>query len=156
MAPFALLAAATLLPRPRGDKAEAVAEGWAEEPLGRGNSNQLRMKQTGVVAASTLLCTGMAGFRAGAAWARPRPPTETPAWFHRRPAFYVFVFSLELLALGLLTAARVDRLFWVPDRCRGPGDYARGAAAARAAGSHASLDGAAAKHESPALEGLWT
>ena len=116
--PAALLAAAALIPLRKGDVVETFGTG------------SMRTKAA-VVAASTALCVTIAGFKAGAGWARPRPLSD-PAWFHGKPAFYVFLFSLEIITLAFLTATRIDRLFYIPNGSKGPGDYTRRAVGAAA------------------------
>ncbi|RYP67841.1 hypothetical protein DL771_007018 [Monosporascus sp. 5C6A] len=108
--PLLILALATLLPR-RDD----------EEAFGRGSV----LAKTLVLALSALICVAIAGFKAGTAWA-PARLISVPAWYHGLAPFYLFIFTLELVDLTLLTASRVDQRFHVPDGSRKPGDYSRG------------------------------
>jgi hypothetical protein len=76
-----------------------------------------------------LLVTGclavvIAGFKAGTTWERPRKAAD-PAWYDAKAAFYCFGFVLEVVVVAVFTAARIDRRFYVPDGCHGPGDYSR-------------------------------
>lgn len=66
-----------------------------------------------IILLSTTICVIIAGFKAGVAWEPPRPITN-PAWYHSKGAFYVFNFTLEILALSLLTLTRIDKRFYVP------------------------------------------
>ncbi|RYP45639.1 hypothetical protein DL768_008028 [Monosporascus sp. mg162] len=107
--PLLLLTLATLLPR-RDD----------EEAFGRGSM----LAKMLVLALSALLCVTIAGFKTGTAWA-PARLISAPAWYHRRAPFYLFLFTLELVDLTLLTASRVDQRFHVPDGSWKSGDYSR-------------------------------
>ncbi|KAI0397743.1 hypothetical protein F5Y17DRAFT_290285 [Xylariaceae sp. FL0594] len=102
-----LLAAHLLLP------ASADAE-----LFGRGS---MRAKVV-IVVLSTCVAIAIAGFKAGTAWEPPRPATD-PAWYHSKPAFYVFSFVLEIAILSLLTLTRVDKRFHIPNGSEKPGDY---------------------------------
>ncbi|KAK5633812.1 hypothetical protein RRF57_009526 [Xylaria bambusicola] len=73
---------------------------------------------------STCICITIAGFKTGTSWETPRP-LSNPAWYHSKPAFYVFGFVLELLVLALLTLSRIDKRFHIPNGSKGPGDYSR-------------------------------
>ncbi|KAI0467640.1 hypothetical protein F4859DRAFT_493101 [Xylaria cf. heliscus] len=73
---------------------------------------------------ATCICIFIAGFKAGVTWETPRP-LSNPAWYHSKPAFYVFYFVLELLVLSLLTFSRVDKRFHIPNGSKQPGDYSR-------------------------------
>ncbi|KAI0542585.1 hypothetical protein GGR58DRAFT_452831 [Xylaria digitata] len=74
---------------------------------------------------STFICITIAGFKVGTAWETPRP-LSNPAWYHSKPAFYVFSFVLEIFVLALLTLSRVDKRFHIPNGSKQPGDYSRG------------------------------
>lgn len=106
-APLLVLGLATLLPR-HDD----------EESFGHGG----HASKTAIVGLSSLLCVTIAGFKTGATWMPPRPVAD-PAWYQSKPAFYVFVFTLEIVTVGLLTLSRVDKRFHVPDGSKRPGDY---------------------------------
>ncbi|PQE10329.1 family c-likeg- -coupled receptor protein [Rutstroemia sp. NJR-2017a WRK4] len=80
--------------------------------------------KTRVLLVSCFLATVIAGFKAGTTWERPRAATD-PAWYDAKAAFYCFGFVLEVSIVALLTAARVDRMFFVQNGCKGPGDYSR-------------------------------
>ncbi|KAI0114314.1 hypothetical protein GGR51DRAFT_503877 [Nemania sp. FL0031] len=71
---------------------------------------------------STCLCITIAGFKTGTAWEAPRPISD-PAWYHSKPAFYVFGFVLEIFVLSILTFSRVDKRFHIPNGSSQPGDY---------------------------------
>lgn len=91
-----------------------------EETFGAG---RMRSKMI-VLAISTGLCMTIAGFKAGTAWMPPRPATD-PAWYHSKASFYVFNFTLEILALATLTIARIDKRFHIPNGSKQAGDYTR-------------------------------
>lgn len=107
--PIIHVAVAVLCPRSRD-----------EETFGVGS---MRSKEI-IVATSSALCMLIAGFRAGVTWSPPRPMSD-PAWYDSKACFYVFNFTIEILILGVLTTSRVDKRFYVPDGCKGPGDYTR-------------------------------
>ena len=90
------------------------------EKFGHGS----RRAQVTINVLSTCICITIAGFKAGTAWMPPRPVTD-PAWYHSKPAFYVFSFVLELLVLALLVLSRIDKRFHIPNGSKGPGDYSR-------------------------------
>ncbi|KAI0429465.1 hypothetical protein F5Y09DRAFT_310322 [Xylaria sp. FL1042] len=73
---------------------------------------------------ATCICITIAGFKTGTAWEPPRP-LSNPAWYHSKPAFYVFSFVLEIIVLAVLTLSRIDKRFHVPDGSKQPGDYSR-------------------------------
>ena len=75
-----------------------------------------------IVTISTLLSIIITGFKLGTAYMPPRLASD-PAWYHSKAAFYCFNFVLEVMILALLTISRIDKLFWVPDGSKGPGDY---------------------------------
>lgn len=66
----------------------------------------------------------IAGFRTGTSWSPPRPASH-PAWFDSKPAFYVILFSFEIIIVYLLLFTRFDKRFWVPNGSKRPGDYSR-------------------------------
>ncbi len=72
------------------------------------------MKGSGVLVLAALLLTLGAGFRAGTSYAPPRP-ANNPAWYHSKACFYVFNFVTEIAVIYLYAAARVDKIFYVPD-----------------------------------------
>lgn len=96
--PLLLLAVAFLPPRDR-----------YERDFGEGGMGSKAV----IVLTSTLLCVLIAGFKTGVAWEPPRP-INNPAWYHSKAAFYVFNFTLEILALSVLTFTRVDKRLYVP------------------------------------------
>ncbi|TKA77161.1 hypothetical protein B0A55_04452 [Friedmanniomyces simplex] len=67
-----------------------------------------------VLGVSTALQLVIACFRVGTTWQAPRPKTN-PAWYDSRAAFYCFGFVVEVLILLLLTVARIDQTFHVPN-----------------------------------------
>lgn len=107
--PMMMMAAAGLLPN--------------REPRDVFGAGTLFQKKLVVLlsASSALL---IAGFKCGTGWMPPRPRTD-PAWYQSKAAFYVFFFCPEILILCVFTIARVDRMFFVPNGCKGPGDYSR-------------------------------
>lgn len=107
--PLWTLAFAELAPRKDG-----------RETFGQGSM----LKKKWVVTAVGCLSVTISGFGTGTAWMPPRPITR-PAWYHSKAAFYVFHFTLEILILCILTFSRVDKLFFVPNGSKKPGDYTR-------------------------------
>ncbi|PLB49442.1 hypothetical protein P170DRAFT_437015 [Aspergillus steynii IBT 23096] len=89
-----------------------------EETFGEGSMGA----KTIIVLLSTGLCVFNAGFKAGVNWSPLRPITS-PGWFDSKASFYVFIFVFEVLILCLLTFSRIDKRFFVPNGCKGPGDY---------------------------------
>jgi hypothetical protein len=75
-----------------------------------------------VLATATLLTLG-ATFRAGIAFV-PRPAGH-PAWYHSKPAFYLFDLTIEITVVFFFAIVRVDQRFIVPNGSHGPGDYSR-------------------------------
>jgi hypothetical protein len=73
---------------------------------------------------STCIAVLIAGFKTGTSWETPRPLSD-PAWYHSKPAFYVFTFVLEILILSLLTFSRIDKRFHIPNGSKQAGDYSR-------------------------------
>ncbi|KAI1148579.1 hypothetical protein F4825DRAFT_433486 [Nemania diffusa] len=89
-----------------------------EELFGHGS---MRSKVI-INAVATCLCITIAGFKTGTAWEAPRLASD-PAWYHSKPAFYLFNFALEICVLSLLTFSRVDKRFHIPNGSSQPGDY---------------------------------
>lgn len=85
-------------------------------------SGSYRSKVIIVLFNSTLLTLG-AAFRAGTAYV-PRPAAN-PAWYHSKPAFYLFDLTIEIIIVYFLAIVRVDKRFIVPNGSHGPGDYSR-------------------------------
>lgn len=100
----------TLLPLPLLALAFAMPRSPLEENFGTGSLKSKALLLT----AGTLICVTIDGFKVGALWSPPRP-ADDPAWYDSKAAFYVFVFSLEILVLTLYTGFRVHRRFWVPN-----------------------------------------
>ncbi|KAK6953807.1 hypothetical protein Daesc_003769 [Daldinia eschscholtzii] len=105
--PVFLTAAAYLLPRPP-----------SQEMFGYG---KMRTKAV-IVIATACLCMLTSGFKLGTAYSPPRP-LNNPAWYHGKAPFYVFNFAVEILILCILTLARIDKRFHIPDGSREPGHY---------------------------------
>ena len=80
------------------------------------------MKKKLIVLVVGCLCVTIAGFKTGSAYMPPRP-ISNPAWYHSKPAFYIFNFGIEISVLCVLTFTRVDKLFYVPNGSSKPGDY---------------------------------
>ncbi|KAL4737657.1 hypothetical protein BDV11DRAFT_151745 [Aspergillus similis] len=91
-----------------------------EESFGQGSM----FAKIVIVTVSTCLCILIAGFKAGVLWS-PTRPMSNPAWYHSKPAFYVFNFALEIMMLCLLTLSRIDKRFHIPNGSTKPGDYSR-------------------------------
>ncbi|KEF52055.1 uncharacterized protein A1O9_12045 [Exophiala aquamarina CBS 119918] len=85
-----------------------------ETTLGKGSMQSKAL----IITSSATLCILIAGFKAGTAWETPRP-IDHPAWFDTKAAFYVFNFTLEILALATLTLSRIDKHFYVPKVSKG-------------------------------------
>ncbi|KAI6893046.1 hypothetical protein KC334_g13024 [Hortaea werneckii] len=66
----------------------------------------------------------IAGFRMGTAWADARSASD-PAWWERKPAYYVIEYGFEVVVVYWLILARFDQKFWIPNKSHGPGDYSR-------------------------------
>lgn len=105
--PFLHLLPAVVLPRSK-----------QEENFGEGKMSTKII----IITLSTCMCVLISGFKAGVNWTPPRPVTE-PMWFHKKAAFYVFNFTLEILILCLLTFSRIDKRFFIPNGSTRPGDY---------------------------------
>lgn len=100
----------TLLPLPLLALAFAMPRSPNEENFGIGSLKSKALLLT----AGTLICVTIDGFKVGILWS-PARPADDPAWYDSKAAFYVFVFSLEILVLALYTGFRVHRFFWVPN-----------------------------------------
>ena len=86
-------------------------------------TGSMKLKQI-ILGAALFFCLFIAGFRAGTAWAALRPASD-PAWYDSKAAFYVIDFSFEIVIIYLLLITRFDRMFWVPNSSRQPGDYSQ-------------------------------
>lgn len=91
-----------------------------EEAFGEGSMTSKLV----IVTLSSCLGIIIAGFKAGANWSPPRP-ANNPAWYDSKACLYVFNFAMETLTLCVLTFGRIDKRFFVPNGCKGPGDYTR-------------------------------
>ncbi|KAL4984087.1 hypothetical protein BDW68DRAFT_23795 [Aspergillus falconensis] len=89
-----------------------------EETFGEGSM----LAKIVIVTVSSFLCILIAGFKAGVLWS-PARPISNPAWYHSKPAFYVFNFVLEIMILCLLTFSRIDKRFHIPNGSTKLGDY---------------------------------
>ncbi|KAI9036664.1 uncharacterized protein KD926_001559 [Aspergillus affinis] len=107
--PFLHIAVAFCLPRSKN-----------EETFGEGSMSAKMI----IMVLSAGLCVFNAGFKAGVNWS-PLRPIVKPGWFDSKACFFVFIFVFEVLILGLLTFSRIDKRFFVPNGCKGPGDYTR-------------------------------
>lgn len=92
------------------------------EPLGRIGNTTSMTKKKALIATTSILIIILAGFKTGTAYEPGRPKTN-PAWYDSKPAFYCFEFVIEMIVLWMMTLSRVDKLFWVPNGCKQPGDY---------------------------------
>lgn len=88
--------------------------------LERFGQGRFRTKIFLLVFSSTLLSLG-AFFRAGINFV-PRP-INNPAWYHSKPCFYLFNFTIEWIVVALYAIMRVDKRFIIPDGAHGPGSY---------------------------------
>jgi hypothetical protein len=75
-----------------------------------------------ILAVAVFLSTFIAGFHTGTIWSSPRPASN-PAWYDTKPAFYVIIFSFEIVIVYLLISTRFDQRFWIPNGSRKPGDF---------------------------------
>ena len=66
----------------------------------------------------------IAGLRTGTSWSAPRPASH-PAWYDSKAAFYVILLGFEIVICYLFLFTRFDRMFWVPNGSKKPGDYYR-------------------------------
>ncbi|RDW72743.1 uncharacterized protein DSM5745_07915 [Aspergillus mulundensis] len=98
--------------------AVALPRSKQEETFGEGSM----LAKIVILTASTCLCILVSGFKMGSLY-RPLRPVSNPAWYHGKPAFYVFNFVLEIMILCLLTFSRIDKRFWIPNGSTKPGDY---------------------------------
>ncbi|KAL8830782.1 MAG: hypothetical protein Q9191_001237, partial [Dirinaria sp. TL-2023a] len=106
-----LIALALILPR----KTEP-------EQFGRGG---IKTKVAIATYGGTLLALG-AWFRAGTNYMPPHQlPLTKPVPYLSKACFYVFYFTLEVLVIWGYLLARIDRVFYVPDGSKGPGDYSK-------------------------------
>jgi len=100
LCPLFLLALAFFPPRNEED----------EEAFGTGIMETKAL----VVFLIACLTITISGFKLGTTLETPRPLAD-PAWYHSRAAFYCFGYMLEIMILGVVQIARVDRMFHVPD-----------------------------------------
>ncbi|KAL4899358.1 hypothetical protein BDW74DRAFT_163521 [Aspergillus multicolor] len=98
--------------------AVALPRSKDEETFGEGSM----LAKILIVTASTCMCILVSGFKMGSLY-EPLRPISDPAWYHGKPAFYVFNFVLEIMILSLLTFSRIDKRFWIPNGSTKPGDY---------------------------------
>ena len=110
----------TLLPLPIVGIATFLPTSAHEETFGEGST----ISKSVIITLSSCICLLIAGFKAGVGWSTPRS-LEDPGWYDSKATFYVFNFTLEILALGFLTITRIDKRFHVPDGCKQAGDYTR-------------------------------
>lgn len=80
--------------------------------------------KTVLVVISSCLAIIIAGFKTGTTWQAPRLANNA-AWYHSKAAFYCFNFMLEITILAIFVIFRIDKRFYVPDKCSKPGDYSR-------------------------------
>lgn len=107
--PVVLLALAQFSPS-SGDK----------EHFGEGSM----LKKKLIVLTVSCLTMTIAGFKAGTAW-MPARSVLHPAWYHSKACFYIFNFTFEIMILIVLTITRPDKVFYVPNGSKKPGDYTR-------------------------------
>lgn len=119
------LAALAFLPIPIGLAAGLVPSREPRDPFGQshpqGRARSLRFKLALVLFTSTLLTLG-ASFRAGTAFYQR--PANNPAWFHSKPCYYCFNYTIEVICVFTYALLRFDRLFHIPDGSSAPGHYA--------------------------------
>ncbi|KAK1781426.1 hypothetical protein QBC45DRAFT_57211 [Copromyces sp. CBS 386.78] len=96
-----------------------VVDPTAIEDFGTGSV----IRKMRVLSFGSLMATLGAGFRLGANFDGREIGHAT--WYHSHAAFYVFNFTIEILTVVVYAAFRIDKIFWVPDGARGPGDYNR-------------------------------
>ena len=91
-----------------------------KENFGKGS---LKSKQI-VLGVTIFFCLFIVGYRFGTTWTAARLESD-PAWYDSKAAFYVIDFSFEIIIIYMLLFTRFDRMFWVPDGSKQPGDYSR-------------------------------
>lgn len=89
-------------------------------PVDKFGIGRYRSKIGILLIAATLLTLG-AAFRTGTLFL-VRPKSD-PAWYHSRPCFYLFNFTIELCVLFFYAVIRVDRRFHIPNGAKGHGSY---------------------------------
>lgn len=99
LSPLLILALAYGLPRPE----------YTEE-FGYGSINSKAV----LVVMGSCLCATSSGFKTGVFWSPARPIAD-PAWYDSKAAFYCFIFSIEIMILGIYTVSRIDKRFWIPN-----------------------------------------
>lgn len=62
-----------------------------------------------------------AGFKLGTNF--DARPIDHPTWYHSRAAFYIFNFTIETIIVYAYFLVRIDKIFWVPNGAKGPGEY---------------------------------
>lgn len=72
------------------------------------------LAKTLIILTSTSFCVLNSGFKTGANWESPRPITD-PAWYQKKPAFYIFLFVIEIIIVYFFIIMRIDRRFFVPN-----------------------------------------
>lgn len=77
-----------------------------------------------ILGIAVFFSTFIAGFRTGTVWAAPRPASD-PAWYDSKAAFYVVIFSFELIIVYTFLIGRFDTRFWVPNGSTKPRDFHR-------------------------------
>ena len=77
-----------------------------------------------ILGAAVFFICLIAGLRTGTVWSAPRPASN-PAWYDSKAAFYVILLGFEIVILYLFLFTRFDRMFWVPNGSKKPGDYSR-------------------------------
>ncbi|KAH6673079.1 hypothetical protein B0J14DRAFT_481969 [Halenospora varia] len=50
-------------------------------------------------------------------------PLTNPIKINSKAVFYTTGFMLEIIVVAMYALVRIDLRFWVPDGCKGPGDY---------------------------------
>ncbi|AEO64744.1 0cabb335-aec9-46b9-9c20-8ff1c89cb31a [Thermothielavioides terrestris] len=89
-------------------------------PAEKFGSGSMAAKMVLLAFTSTLLAVG-AGFRAAVNFAAK--PVNQPQWYHSRPAFYCFIFAIEIVVVYTYLFTRFDKRFYVPPGSSAPGDY---------------------------------
>lgn len=92
------------------------------EQFGRGG---MKRKVAIATYGATLLALG-AWYRAGTSYMpQHRLPLTKSVPYLSKACFYVFYFTLENLVIWGYLFVRIDRVFYVPDGSKGPGDYSK-------------------------------
>ncbi|KAF4632141.1 hypothetical protein G7Y89_g5987 [Cudoniella acicularis] len=89
-------------------------------PIQRFGTGHFRTKVAILISASLIL---MAGALVRIISAIEEHRLENPGRVNSKAVFYTTGFMLEIIVVAMYALVRIDLRFWVPDGCKGPGDY---------------------------------